>query len=415
MRLLPIAPLVAGLLVALPGRADAQSVDATDTLTFEVALARALDASPRLRAARLEAEARRALARQAGRLPNPVLDAEFENLAASGPEAAVVTAAIAQRFELGGDRGARRRIATREADLADVETALTHLDVETRTRTRFAEAAAAQARRRLALAARTLAEASLDATTEQVDAGDRSPVDQTRAEVALAEARAEAAQAEATRRAAFTALALLWSRSPDFDAVARLPLPEDVPAFEALARRIPQSAALATWDVEVERREAAVDLERARRIPDLTLSAGYRRFTASGDGAAVVGIALPLPVFDRNGGALAAARARRQAAEAERDAALVETRVLLADAFGALTAAFAEATAFRTEVLPRAEDVAARIEEGYEAGKFSLLDVLDAQRTLAAARVRYADALAAYHAAAAAIDRLTARPTPELP
>src|SRR5690606_13361923 len=152
-------------------------------------------------------------------------------------------------------------------------------------------------------------------------------------------------------------------------------------------------------------------LEEARRLPDVTLSAGYRHFTASGDGAFVGGVSVPLPLFDRNRGAVAAARVRLLAADDERDAALVDARAVLAEAHGALAAAYAEATTLRAEALPRAEDVAARIEEGYREGKFALLDVLDAQRTLAAVRARYADALAAYHAAAAAVDRLTASPT----
>ncbi|MEP0547690.1 MAG: TolC family protein [Rhodothermales bacterium] len=381
-----------------------------DTLTLDDALRRTFEASPHLRAARLELEAREALARQAGRFSNPVLDAEAENIGATGPEQGVVTVALAQLVELGGDRAARRRLATREADLAAADLALARTERSALARSRYAEAVAAQARLGLALASAHLTRATLVATAEQVEAGDRSPVDETRAEVALAIAQAEATQAQAERTAAFVRLAALWTESPDFDAVAALPPPEPVPAFDVLAGPLRQSAALAVWDVETARREVAVDLEKARRIPDVTVSAGYRRFTATGGGAAVVGLAVPLPVFDRNGGAVAAARARLQAADAEREVALVEARSALAEAHGALTASFAEATAFRIEVLPRAEDVAARIEEGYEAGKFSLLDVLDAQRTLAAARVRYADALAAYHTAAADVERLTARP-----
>jgi cobalt-zinc-cadmium efflux system outer membrane protein len=381
-----------------------------DTLTLDTALARALEASPHLRAARLEVEARRALARQAGRLPNPVLDAEAENVAASGPEEVVLTAAVGQLVELGGDRAARRALARREADLAAADLALVRLERAALTRSRYAEAVAAQARFRLAGASVELAQATLAATAEQVDAGDRSPLDQTRAEVALAEARAGVAGAEAGQQAAFARLATLWGEAPDFDDVAALPPPEAALTFDVLAERLVGSASLAVWDVEHERRAAEVRLEEARRIPDVTVSAGYRRFTATGDQAAVVGIAVPLPVFSRNGGAVAAARARLHVADAEREAVLAEARAALAEAHGALMAAYAEAAAYRTDVLPRAEDVVVRIEEGYRAGKFSLVDVLDAQRTLAAAQARYADALAAYHGAAATVERLTARP-----
>lgn len=397
--------IVAILQIGAPALAQPAPID---TLTLPAALDRASSVSPDLRAADLEASARTALARQAGRLPNPVFDTEAENVGSSGPEETIVTARIAQLLELGGDRSARQQVAAREADRAITGADLARLNLTAQARTRFASAAAAQARLDLARDAVRLAEATLDATAEQVDAGDRSPVDETRAEVALAEARADVFAAEASRRAAFWRLAALWAEAPDFDAVAPLPPPEVPPDPDVLFARLRESAAFAMWDVEAERRAAVLRLEQARRIPDVTISAGYRRFTETGDRAFVGGIALPVPVFDRNGRAVAAARVRLEAAGAEQEAALVAARGTLAEVYGELDAAYAEARALGMEVLPRAVDVAARIEEGYRAGKFSLLDVLDAQRTLTDLRTRDIVARAAYYAAAAEVERLTA-------
>jgi cobalt-zinc-cadmium efflux system outer membrane protein len=57
---------------------------------------------------------------------------------------------------------------------------------------------------------------------------------------------------------------------------------------------------------------------------------------------------------------------------------------------------------------------AARIARvGYAQGKFSQLDLLEAERTLAETRAAFTDALAAYHDAEARLERLTA-PAPEL-
>jgi cobalt-zinc-cadmium efflux system outer membrane protein len=55
--------------------------------------------------------------------------------------------------------------------------------------------------------------------------------------------------------------------------------------------------------------------------------------------------------------------------------------------------------------------VASLVEEGYSAGKFSLLELLDAQRALATARMRFHAAVRDYHGATAAIYRLTAPAT----
>jgi cobalt-zinc-cadmium efflux system outer membrane protein len=406
---------------AVPAQAQALP---PDTLTFTDALRRAEASSPALRAAGLEADAREALVGQADRLPNPALDLEAENLGAAGEEATQATIALAQTVELGGDRAARRALARAEADLAVADLAVASLGVAAGVRAGYAEAAAAQEAARLAAEAVALADTARAVTAEQVDAGDRSPVDLTRAEVAVAEAAAEAARAEAARRAAFAALAALWRAAPDFGAVAPFDATPTVPPYEDLAALLAASPTLARFAAEAARREAVVQLEHARRVPDPTISAGYRQFFDPGAGALVVGLALPLPLFDRNTGAVAAARARLTAVEAERAAFVVEAQTALAAAYGDLAAAAAEMEVLRQEALPRAEDVAARIDEGYRAGKFTLLDVLDARRTLVALRTRSADALAAYYHAAADVarllgladlTRLTPAPSPDLP
>jgi cobalt-zinc-cadmium efflux system outer membrane protein len=398
------------------GPAHAQPAAPADTLTLDAALARARALSPAVRAAALEVEARRALAVQAGRRPNPTLDLDGENVGASGGERPQATLSAALPIELGGDRAARRDLATREVDLAAADLTLTGLALDAAVRARYAEAAGAQARADLARFAFVLADSAVAVTTEQVDAGDRSPVDQTRAEVARAEVGADAARADAQRRAALARLAALFGAAPDFGAVAPLAEPTPVLPLDTLLARLDRSPALTRFDAEAARRRAALRLEEARRTPDPTVSAGYRQFfggdgeDGGAGGALVAGVSLPLPLFDRNGGAVEAARVRLGAVDAEREAARLDARAALLEAYGALDAAFAESEALRTGVLPGAEDVAARVEEGYREGKFALLDVLDAQRTLVAARTRYADARAAYARAAADVERITALP-----
>ena len=56
--------------------------------------------------------------------------------------------------------------------------------------------------------------------------------------------------------------------------------------------------------------------------------------------------------------------------------------------------------------MPGARRVLEATSEGYRQGKFSLLDVLDAQRTLFEARGQYIEALATYHKAVAEAERL---------
>ncbi len=65
-------------------------------------------------------------------------------------------------------------------------------------------------------------------------------------------------------------------------------------------------------------------------------------------------------------------------------------------------------------MVPRAEEAYASIFEGYREGKFSLLDVLDAQRTVFDVELEYVDALRSYHESLADVERLTGKPLNEM-
>ena len=56
-----------------------------------------------------------------------------------------------------------------------------------------------------------------------------------------------------------------------------------------------------------------------------------------------------------------------------------------------------------------AEQVYEAATKGFEAGKFNFLDVLDAQRTLFQARIRYLGVLAKTYQSATTIDRILGR------
>jgi cobalt-zinc-cadmium efflux system outer membrane protein len=153
-----------------------------------------------------------------------------------------------------------------------------------------------------------------------------------------------------------------------------------------------------------------VALEEARRIPNVTANGGARRHNETEDTALIMQLSLPIPVFDRNQGALLAAR--YQLAKAGEDRRTAEARVLseLASTYAELSSAFAEAIALQTDVVPGAQRAFEAFREGYRQGKFGLLEVLDAQRTLFEAKGRYLEALTAYHQAGADMERLIGAP-----
>jgi cobalt-zinc-cadmium efflux system outer membrane protein len=174
--------------------------------------------------------------------------------------------------------------------------------------------------------------------------------------------------------------------------------------------RLAESPALVRWTTVSAQRQQVARLERARRIPDLTVLAGVRRFSDLDGSAFLLGASLSLPLFDRNGGAIREADARLAKFAEQRRAAATATTLALAEAHRALEAAYHAATVTRDSVLPGAEEALAAVGEGYRLGKFGYLDVLDVQRTLNEARSRYLRALTDYHIAVAELERLIGAP-----
>jgi len=223
-----------------------------------------------------------------------------------------------------------------------------------------------------------------------------------------------------SRRALLSAklsLASVWgSSSPAFESVeGELQTLSPIPALADLEERIRSNPDIERWAAEMAQRSATLDLERANAIPDVTVSGGYRRFSETNDHAMVLGFSIPIPIFNRNQGAISEAESGLRKAEAEQRAAETRIRIALAKAYQNLSAAHAEATALRDEVLPGAESAFEAINEGYRQGKFGYLEVLDAQRTLFDARGQYLEALVASHSAVADVESLIGAPLFDIP
>jgi cobalt-zinc-cadmium efflux system outer membrane protein len=402
-------------LPANPSRGP-QPGEPTGVLTLRQALALALLRNPELASTAWEVRAGEARTLQAGLLPNPEVSVEVENFAGSGEfrgfDAAETTIALGQVIELGGKRLRRARVAGLERDLVAWDYEATRLNVFTATVKAFVEVLSAQAQLALNEELVRLAEQVLRTVAARVQAGQVSPVEETRTRVALSTNRIALERARRALVAARERLAATWgSPVSAFERVEGALEPiAPIPSAERLVRRIGQNPDIARWVVEITQRQAAVALEEARRIPNVTGAGGVRQHSRTGDMALIMQLTLPIPVFDRNQGALLAARYQLAKAGEERRATEVRVLSELTSTYAELSSAFAEATTLQDDVLPGAQSAFEAFSEGYRQGKFGFLDVLDAQRTLSEARGRYLEALTAYHRAVADMERLIGEP-----
>jgi len=374
-------------------------------LTLNAALELALGANPDLSAAGRELEALDATITQAQARPNPELSALIED---TRRETRTTTLQLNQPIELGGKRGARIEAAERGRDAASLELDAKRAEIRAAVTAAFFDVLIAQERLRLAQASVELAQRATGAASRRVIAGKVSPVEETRARVAEAAVRVEQAQAASEVTTARRRLAATWrNSSPHFERAEGDPeaLPP-LPAMADLNARLATAPNLLRARIEVDRRQSLAEVERSRSVPDMIVSLGGKRIEELDLNQAILGVAIPIPIFDRNQGNLLEALRRTDKAHDELSATEIRLSNELALAYERLNLARQEVASLQRDILPGAQSAYDAATKGFELGKFNFLEVLDAQRTSFQAKSQYLRALAEAHRSAAEIDRI---------
>ena len=388
----------------------------TGQLTLRAAFASALLNSPALAAFSWEVRAREAGAIQAGLLPNPTFSLEVEEFGGGGDRTAFDSSDTAirlgQLFELGDKRAKRQRVATLERDLAAWDYETHRLDVLTSVVKAFVAVLATQRHVALAEERVEMAEEAIQTVAGQVNVGAVSPAEESRARVSLASNQIDLALRKQEQAAAQLRLAATWgSPTVTFSAVTGdLESIIPPPSADALLPHLSHNPDVARWDVEKEHRRAVLEMEQARRIPDVEVDAGVRYINADKTAALVFETNVPLMLFDKNQGRIQEASARLAKVKAEQHAAEVQSQAALTVAHQALFSSFEHITALRETIIPQAHSAFEEVSQAYRRGGLRYLDVLDARRTLFALRGQYVEALAHYHSAVADVERLIAEP-----
>jgi cobalt-zinc-cadmium efflux system outer membrane protein len=393
---------------------------APDELTMASAMALALKNNPSLLGFPSEIRAKDAAALQAGLLSNPELGVDVENFGGKddlrGFDGAEVTIAFSQLVELGGKRTNRRLVATLDKTLVEWDYQSKKLDVLAETAKAFVEVLVAQEQVSMSNEMLRLAEQTTAAVSEKVDAGKVSPVEKSRVQIELAAAQIETDKTGQELEGAKRRLAALWGgeRAGFSHAVGRLGDISALPNEDSLKTFLSNNPDMARWVTEVERGDAVLSLTRSEAVPDLSLSAGIRNFQDTGDNAFVLGVSIPIPLFNRNQGGVSEARALIDKAQLEQQAAKVTLGAALSDALQTLSAAYTEAVGLRDQILPGAQATYESTELGYREGKQDFLQMLDAQRTLFTVKRQYLESLGAYHLASSDIERLVGMPLSDM-
>ena len=382
-------------------------------LTLADAITKARNQAPQLQSADAAMRAADANVGLSSLRANPTLAVEAENVLGSGRYAGFgggeKTFSLSMPLELGGKRGARVRVAEAERSAARIGTQVARANLTLQITEAFVTLAASERYVEIAKASHALAERAHHAARERVRVGKASPIEEQRADVLRINAEVRLDKAlRATRLAGATiarltgaampvAIASTWFERTDAVVVGQ-------PAVASLS--------LAAAEAELTAANARVDAAKRDRIPDVTLTAGMRRYGESSEKAAVLALSVPLPLFNPGTAAIARSRAEYDRASAARRAVALEFEQSTAQAETEVADALAAARAANGPALAAAEEAARIARIGYAEGKFPQLELIEAERSLAETRETSVDALAALHTARARLARLQGSNSP---
>lgn len=383
----------------------AQYIESVNGITLQSALNLALEANPEISAAIREREAIEGVVIQAGTRPNPSVSAMLEDTRSSTRQ---TTLQLNQPIELGGKRDSRIKAATLGYDLTGFELALKKMQILADVNLAFHEVLIAQERVKLAHSSLTLAQRAKEVASKRVLAGKISPVEETKSKVAESAVKVELNHATSMLNNARNRLTALWGNAnPVFEsALGDVDTLAHLPPINDLLIAVKSSPAMQRANLEVDRRRALLEVENTKRTPDITVSLGGRRNEELGLNQVVLGLSVPIPLFDRNQGNIQEALSRTEKAKDQLSVTEIQLQNNVAQAFERWSANYSAVESFKTDILPGAQSVYDAATKGFELGKFNFLDVLDAQRTLFQAKTQYLNALLETYQAVAEIERI---------
>ena len=375
------------------------------SISLPQALSTAMDANPDMAAARQEIGIADGARKQAGLIPNPTISYDVEDTRRSTSQ---TTVTLSQTLELGGKRGARVDVATYGQTAAQLELDRRVNALRAEVVQAFYAALRAQTGLDLAKQSLELTERGLRIVDGRVRAGKSSPVEATRAQVQLAEAKLQVRRAETEKATAYQQLAQITGSSVTvFDRLDSPTLSPGLPPdAEELLSRLDQTAEMRQAVVQIDKSDASLGSEKAQRIPDLTVSVGSQYDRSVRERVNTVGLSMPLPLFDRNQGNILSASRRADQARDQRNAVELRLRSETQTAVNQWATAMQEVESYDKTILPSAQQAVETATRGFEMGKFGFIEVLDAQRTLIVARGQYLDSLATATNARAQVERV---------
>jgi cobalt-zinc-cadmium efflux system outer membrane protein len=377
-----------------------------------MAVQRALDANPRIVAARLRRSVNIASRDVAAERLNPEFRVE---MAKETPKEGYT---VAVPLELGGRRARRIEVADAAIKAGDAELNQVIAEVQSEVRRAFVSRIVAETRQALLDEMQMLAQRARDAAQARFDAGGVPRLEVLQAQLAFADAQNQATAAQGTRDAARASLNAALGLS--LDAPTPIDTMLDVGSAllaDALVARARQSSAeLIALDRRIEEQRARIALAHSLRTPDVTPEATLtRRAAPEFDTGWRAAIAVSIPVFTTHRAGVAVEEATLAQLTGEREAAATRISGEVASAAAIAESQRQQYVRYRDQIVPQALEVERMAEDSYRLGQTPIAAYLQALQSTRDIRLRAIQAAADLQNALADLDRAAGATLTTLP
>jgi cobalt-zinc-cadmium efflux system outer membrane protein len=383
------------------GRAQERALGAL--VTLEQVQKIAADSNPTLRQAEAEIRATKARQHQAGLYPNPTVGYTGDEIRGGSVGGGKQGFFLQQAVVTGGKLALSREVFGKEVKLAEIEAEEQKIRVQSAVKMAFLRVLAAQ---ELLEARREMAKIAQDAAESQrrlMNTGQADESEVLEAEVEAQRVRMAARMQENTLREEWRSLAAVIGQPELPLATVAGNLETDWPelnedqAVETIAK---ESPAVRIADAAESRAQSVLARAKREPVPDVLIRGGleYNNETLGSVPWAkgwegIAELAVQIPLFNRNQGNSAAARADIDRAGLERTRIALTLRERAASAVDQYANARLMAVEYRDEMLPRAKRAYSLMVNKYGQMLASYPRVLDTQRKLYELQIEYISAL----------------------
>ena len=387
-------------LVALPGRAQT-SASQQKTITLEELQQMALQNNPTFRQSAANIQAAEGRKKQSGLYPNPTVGYQGEQIRGGSFHGGEQGVFVQQDIVLGGKLGLNRKIFDQELRQAETEAEEQKVRVVTNLRMSYIQALAAQQTLELRQNLSQLADDAVETSHQLANVGQADAPDMLESEVEAQQAQLAVTMAEQNQQRVWKALAAVVGNP-------RLPLTklegklEDTPAVNAdelVEKIVNESPAVRIAELGVKRAEAALARAKREAIPDLQLRGGMQQngeLLSDGSPVGLQGFAdvgVRIPIFNRNQGNIATAKADTERAKREVERVKLVLRERAASVVQNYTFSQIAVERYKNQMIPRAQKAYEMYTKKYQEMAAAYPQVLISQRTLMQLEVSYITAL----------------------